>query len=99
MGSFIQTVGLNIKHDKLEALAAVKRYKAFMEKRGAKVSAWLAIEAGQASGVGVVATVFPNASAWAKLVDDKSEELNIMRHMGVSSDVVTGTALAQEIDL
>jgi hypothetical protein len=99
MGSFIQTVGLKVKDNHLEALAAVKRYKTFMEKRGAKVSAYLAIEAGQTSGHAVVATVFPNASAWAKLVDDKSEELNIMRYAGITSDTVTGTALAQEIDL
>jgi hypothetical protein len=99
MGSFVQTITVRVKDNHEEALAAAKRYKEFMEKKGAKVSAVWNIEAGAASGVATIVTAFPNAAAWARLVDDSSVELTELRKRAVKAESVIATSLLQEIDL
>jgi len=99
MGNFVQTITVRVKENHEEALAATKRYKQFMESKGARVSAYWAIEAGPASGYATIVTAFPNATAWAKLVDDKSEEMNQLRSRAAKAESVVSTSLLQEIDL
>lgn len=99
MGSFVQTITVKVKENHAEALAAAKRYREFMEKKGAKVSAVWNIEAGAASGVATIVVAFPDAAAWAKLVDDHGPELTELRNRAVKAESVIATSLLQEIDL
>ena len=42
---------------------------------------------------------FPNAAAWAELVDSQDPELGKMRRRGAEANVTVNSALLQEIDL
>jgi hypothetical protein len=46
-----------------------------------------------------VAFEFPNAAAWAKLVDSQDPELEQMRRRGAEANVTVNSTLLQEIDL
>ena len=97
--SLVQTIAIKGVEKHEEALAATKRMKEFLEKKGANVRAFWAIEAGAASGVAVIAAEYPNAAAWAKLVDEGDPEMDEFRRRAVQSQHVVGTSLLQEIDL
>src|SRR6516225_11951296 len=81
------------------ALEEVKGIKKFMEGKGVGVRAFWAIEAGAESGAATVAYEFPNAAAWAELVDSQDPELGKMRRRGAEANVTVNSALLQEIDL
>jgi len=100
MARLIQTVTVKmLQGGHEEALAAIKRYKKFMEGKGATVTVAFALEAGPWSGHATVATVFPNATAWAKLVDDESPEMAEVRKRALQGTNVVSTSLLQEVDL
>ena len=99
MSTLIQTTTVRFEGDHEAALEEVKRIKKFMEGKGVQVRAFWAIEAGAESGTATVAYEFPNAAAWAALVDSDDPELQTMRRRGVESHVTVSTALLQEIDL
>jgi hypothetical protein len=99
MSKLVQSVTLKVEANHEEALQEVKRVKAFLEPKGVVVRAFWEIEAGVESGTGVIAMEFPDAAAWAALVDSQDPELQAMRRRGVESHAVIATALLQEIDL
>ena len=99
MSTLIQSTTFRFEGDHEAALEEVKRIKKFMEGKGVQVRAFWAIEAGAESGTATVAYEFPNAAAWAALVDSDDPELQTMRRRGVESHVTVSSALLQEIDL
>jgi hypothetical protein len=100
MARLIQTVTVKMLPDNHEeALAAIKRYKKYMEGKGATVTVAFALEAGPWSGHATVATTFPNAVAWAKLADDESSELAEVRKRALQGTNVVSASLLQEINL
>jgi hypothetical protein len=101
MAKIIQTVTVKMleESEHNEALEAIKRYKKYMEGKGASVSVAFAFEAGPASGYTTVATTFPSATAWAKLVDDNSAELTEVRNRALKAKNIASTSLLQVIDI
>jgi hypothetical protein len=101
MAKIIQTntVKMLEEGERKEALEAMKRYKKFMEGKGASVSVAFAIEAGPAAGYTTVATTFPSAAAWAALVDDEGPELTEVRNRFLKAKNIVSTSLMQVIDL
>ena len=101
MAKIIQTVTVKMLEDgeHKEALEAIKRYKKFMEGKGASVSVAFAIEAGPASRYTTVATTFPSATAWAKLVDDESTEMTEVRNRALKAKNIVSTSLLQAVDI
>ena len=61
--------------------------------------AFWAIEAGSASGTAAVALEFPNAAAWAALINSEDAELLEMRRRGVEANIAVTSSLLQEVDL
>ena len=99
MSSLIQTIAIKGVEKHEEALEATKRLKKFLEGKGTNVRAFWALEAGAASGVALIAIEFPNAAAWAKLVDDREPDMEEFRRRFVQAEHVVGTSLMQEIEL
>ena len=99
MSKLIQSTTFRFEGNHEEALEEVKRLKKFMEGKGVGVRAFWAIEAGAESGTATVAYEFPNAAAWAALVDSEEPELQAIRRRGAESHLVVNTGLLQEIDL
>jgi hypothetical protein len=100
MSTVVQSITLKVRENHEEALQEIKQLKAFLQGKGVGVRAFWIIEGGVESGNAVVAMEFPNAAAWAALVDSQDPELQAMRRRGVEHpNVVIATALAQEIDL
>ena len=100
MSKLVQSITLKVQENHDQALQEIKGLKTFLEGKGVGVRAFWIIEGGAESGNAVVAMEFPNAAAWAALVDSDDPELQAMRRRGVEHpNVVTATALAQEIDL
>jgi len=100
MSKLVQSITLKVQENHDQALQEIKSLKTFLETKGVGVRAFWLIEAGAESGNAVVAMEFPNAAAWADLVDSDDPELQAMRRRGVEHpNVVIATALAQEIDL
>ena len=100
MAKLVQSVTFKVEANHDEALQEIKGLKAFLEGKGVGVRAFWTIEAGAESGTGIVAMEFPNAAAWAALVDSEDPELVAMRRRGAESHgAVVATALLQEVDL
>jgi hypothetical protein len=99
MSKLIQSTTFRFEGNAHAALDEVKQIKKFMEGKGVGVRAFWAIEAGAESGMATVAYEFPNAAAWAALVDSDEPELQTLRRRGAESHVTVSTALLQEIDL
>jgi hypothetical protein len=100
MSKLIQSVTLRVTENHEQALKEIKELKTFLEGKGVGVRAFWVLEGGAESGSAVVAMEFPNAAAWAALVDSDDPELQAMRRRGVEHpNVVTATALAQEVEL
>ena len=100
MSKLVQSITLKVQENHDQALQEIKSLKTFLEGKGVGVRAFWIIEGGAESGNAVVAMEFPNAAAWAALVDSDDSELQAMRRRGVEHpNVVTATALAQEIEL
>ena len=99
MSKIVQSTTFRLVANHDEALGEVKRVKKFMESKGVGVRAFWAIEAGAESGTATVAFEFPNAAAWAELVDSQDPELEKMRRRGAEANVTVNSALLQEIDL
>jgi hypothetical protein len=97
MSKIVQTLTVKGVEDHETALDATKRMKTFLEGKGAKVSAWWAIEAGEAAGITQIRIEFPNAAAWAALVD--SPDMDEFRSRAVQARHVVGASLLQEVDL
>jgi hypothetical protein len=95
----VQSLTLKIEENHEEALEAIKQLKTAMAGKGVTVRAFWAIEAGSESGTATVALEFPNAAAWAALVDSDDPELREMRRRGVEAHVVVNSSLLQEVDL
>jgi hypothetical protein len=100
VSKLVQSVTFKAQGGHEEALQEIKGVKTYLESKGVGVRAFWIIEGGVESGSAVVAMEFPNAAAWAALVDSQEPELQAMRRRGAENPgVVIATALAQEIDL
>jgi len=100
MTVLVQSITMKVEANNEQALEEVKRLKSFLAAKGVTVRAFWAIEAGMESGLATVAMEFPNAAAWAALVDSEDSELQAMRRRGAEHPgVVVNSQLLQEIDL
>jgi hypothetical protein len=100
MSKLVQSITLRITDNHEQALKEIKELKTFLEAKGVGVRAFWTLEGGAESGTGIVAMEFPDAAAWAALVDSDDAEMQALRRRGVEHPgVVIGTALLQEVDL
>ena len=100
MSVLIQSITMKVEANNDQALKEVKQVKDFLNTKGVTVRAFWALEAGAESGLATVAMEFPNAAAWAALVDSEDSELQAMRRRGAEHPgVVVNSQLLQEIDL
>jgi hypothetical protein len=100
LSKLVQSITLKVQENHEQALKEIKELKTFLEGKGVGVRAFWTLEAGVESGTGVVAMEFPDAAAWAALVDSQDPEIQAMRRRGVEHpNVVIATTLLQEVDL
>jgi len=80
MSAIIQAFTVSAKPGRYdEAVEQVKEAVEFFRGRGAKVRVLRAIEAGSASGTGIITHEYESATAWAATVDSADEEMEAVR--------------------
>ena len=79
MAKLVQSLTFRLEENHDEAMGAIKQLKTSMASRGVTLWAFWAIEAGLESGTAAVPLEFPNAAAWAALVNSEDAELLEMR--------------------